>query len=158
MTVLLIMDPKKCIGCRACEVACESLHNGISNITVYTVEDSLVNVPLTCMHCKDAQCINICPVGAMKRDEDGAVYVDSLQCIGCGMCTIACPFEIPMLYSELKVAVKCDLCMDRRKAGLKPACATVCPADAITYRKIEDVAAQKREATVTKRAAPLAKK
>lgn len=42
-----------------------------------------------CMDC--GECISLCPVNAIKMDEDWTVELDNQKCIGCGFCTTSCP-------------------------------------------------------------------
>ncbi len=49
------------------------------------------------------------------------------KCVGCKVCTIACPFGTVNYSQDTGKVVKCDLC------GGDPKCATACPTDAITY-------------------------
>lgn len=88
-----------------------------------------------CMHCADAACVSVCPVGAFAHDRDGAVRYDAAKCMGCRYCLFACPFGVPTYEwnSRTPRVRKCELCPERRAAGLAPACATVCPAGAITW-------------------------
>ncbi|WFO75324.1 4Fe-4S binding protein [Desulfurococcaceae archaeon MEX13E-LK6-19] len=130
-THLRVIDLSKCIGCGSCEAVCEFIH-GSPFIKVYRTSIGL-EIPISCMHCKKAPCIEACPTGAMTRDSYGAVYVNTPKCIGCMACLTACPFGIPELDARAKVAVKCDLCMDLRKEGLIPACAAICPTAAIVF-------------------------
>ena len=37
-------------------------------------------------------CENVCPVGAIAKDEDGITKIDYDKCISCGKCVNACPF------------------------------------------------------------------
>lgn len=129
---LRVVDLGACIGCGACEVACDFVHGGRPFIKVYRTALGL-DVPVSCMHCARAPCVDACPTGAMTRDSSGAVYVNQSKCIGCLACLYACPFGVPELDAAAKVAVKCDLCADLRARGLAPACYAVCPAGAILY-------------------------
>ncbi|MEM3926894.1 MAG: 4Fe-4S dicluster domain-containing protein [Desulfurococcaceae archaeon] len=129
---LRIIDLGTCIGCGACEAVCDFLHGGKPFIRVYRTSIG-IDVPVSCMHCAKAPCIDVCPTSAMKRDEKGAVYVDASRCIGCLACLYACPFGIPELDREMRVSTKCDLCRDLRSQGIDPACYSICPAGAILY-------------------------
>ena len=42
-----------------------------------------------CMDC--GECISLCPVNAIKMEEDWTVELDNQKCIGCGFCTTSCP-------------------------------------------------------------------
>lgn len=55
-------------------------------------------------------------------------------CVGCSLCTIACPFGTVFLKPAEHKATKCDLC------GGDPACAMACPTDCITYSDVPDSA------------------
>ncbi len=129
----IAIDPRLCIGCRACEVACAREHHGVSNISVYFVEKLLSFAPLNCRHCSKAPCVTVCPVEACRRTSNGVVYIDPIRCIGCRLCGIVCPFGIPKYEPERKVMVKCDLCLHRLREGKEPACATTCPTGALLY-------------------------
>lgn len=133
----IFLDYKRCIGCKACEVACEMAH-GESRIKVFEFED-LFTVPFNCRQCEKAPCLNVCPTGALYRDEDDVVAFNPLTCIGCLMCAVACPFGIPKLDTKNKIMDKCDLCADRRAEGLLPACVAACPTEALKYGEINDV-------------------
>jgi formate dehydrogenase iron-sulfur subunit len=92
----------------------------------------------SCMHCTDASCAIVCPVGAIVRSEEGFVHIDNKWCMGCAYCVQACPFQIPRLdREELGAASKCSACtsvgLNRLAAGQEPACVKSCPPDALVY-------------------------
>ncbi|MFV0295380.1 MAG: molybdopterin-dependent oxidoreductase, partial [Hyphomicrobiaceae bacterium] len=68
-----------------------------------------------------------------KDPVTGVVSVDENQCTGGGECIVACPYGAMGYDSMDHHSVKCDLCSDRRAAGLTTACASVCPGYAITF-------------------------
>jgi len=134
----------RCIGCRACEVACETF-KGTPRIRVFEYQEAM-SMPLFCRHCERAPCMEVCPTKSLYRDRDGAVVIDPLRCIGCMMCDLACPIGIPELDTANKIMAKCDLCADRRAKGLPPACVAACPTDAIVYGELEEIMAGRRPA------------
>lgn len=94
-------------------------------------------VKIQCMHCQDPACVSACITGALSKKENGSVYYDVSKCIGCRYCMVACPFEVPAYeYDEplLPRVRKCTFCFERiSKKGGVPACAEVCPVEAITF-------------------------
>lgn len=127
-----IIDIGRCIGCGACEAACDFIHDGRPYIKLYKTTIGL-EIPVSCLHCAKAPCIDVCPTGAMTRDSQGAVYVITSKCIGCMACLYACPFGIPELDRATKTSTKCDLCSAQRINGLEPGCSSICPTGAIVY-------------------------
>ena len=69
-----------------------------------------------------------CPVEAIVVNAaTGSKDVLEDVCVGCKVCTIACPFGTVNYNQATGKVIKCDLC------GGDPACATACPTEAITY-------------------------
>ena len=131
----IAIDYNKCVGCKNCEFSCAFHNNGncntvFSSIKVDVYPADYLSLPSTCMHCEDAWCMNICPRGAISRDEElGGVVVDKRLCAGCKSCIITCPFG-NMHFDKLnKTVFKCDLC------GGNPQCVKHCIAGALTYCK-----------------------
>lgn len=132
-----------CFGCYACEVACKQengLPVGLSWLSVKQIGPRQINgklmmdfVPMTCMHCSKPPCMDVCPVEAITKREDGIVLISADLCIGCQACLPACPFGAPQFNTDTDVVEKCNLCMHRIEKGLSPACAQACPAGAIRF-------------------------
>lgn len=129
----IVCDMKKCSGCLACVVACidqhydETVGDALSCRIYEKVqsESGLVCYKTrSCLHCEDAECIKVCPVGALIR-ENGFVIPFRDKCIGCRACAKACPYDIPRFDKEGKL-VKCDGCAVRVAHGLEPACVSTC--------------------------------
>ena len=96
--------------------------------TITAGEHAGRKVPYTCTQCAEAWCLHACPVEAIKVDlATGAKVVHEASCVGCKVCTIACPFGTVNYVAETGKVQKCDLC------GGDPACATACPTGAISY-------------------------
>jgi tetrathionate reductase subunit B len=87
-------------------------------------------VPKLCNQCDNPPCVQVCPVGATFKTEDGVIIVDEERCIGCRYCIQACPYGARYLHPEKQTADKCTFCYHRITKGLLPACVEVCPTQA----------------------------
>lgn len=130
----LQIDPEKCTGCRSCELACSLEKAGEFNPArsrirqVAFLEEALC-LPLSCLQCEEPFCTKVCPSRALSRDEEtGVVSIRAEACIGCRMCTLACPFGMVGFSPEGK-AEKCDLC------GGEPECVAFCPSGALQFQE-----------------------
>jgi len=125
----------KCTGCRLCELACSFKKTGEFNPTASRVRVSIFGedafyAPIVCTQCDRGWCLKACPSGAISRD-DGArvVRVNPERCVGCRMCTLACPFGTITYFTPEGKAVKCDECDGR------PECTLFCPTGALVYEE-----------------------
>ena len=167
----LVIDLDVCVGCHACAVNCKEWNTGgypapltdldpygadlsgtwLNRIHTYEVsasdnaEDRTVYFPKSCLHCDDAPCVTVCPTGASyKRDEDGIVLVDEDRCIGCKLCSWACPYGAREYDTPTGVMKKCTLCIDRiynetlDEADRVPACVATCPTNARHFGDLND--------------------
>ncbi|MEX2312359.1 MAG: 4Fe-4S dicluster domain-containing protein, partial [Rhodospirillales bacterium] len=104
-----------------------------------------VHFPKSCLHCEDAACVTVCPTGAsFKREEDGIVLVNEDKCIGCKLCSWACPYGAREYDADEGVMKKCTLCIDRiynenmDEVDRVPACVSTCPASARHFGDFAD--------------------
>ena len=164
--VAKLIDTTKCIGCKACQVACmewNDLRDEIGSCTGHydnphdLTEHSWTVMRFSeyenpkgdlewlirkdgCMHCEDPGCLKACPSpGAIVQYANGIVDFQEENCIGCGYCVAGCPFDVPRISKQDKKAYKCTLCSDRVAVGLEPACVKTCPTGAIVFGSKEDM-------------------
>ena len=147
-------DVGRCAQCFACEVACKSVHGirphvqeepgacgprlrQVVELKSETAASPVQYVSMACMHCGDAACMAVCPARAIHRDPQfGAVLVDRKKCLGCRYCSWACEFGAPQ-FDRDGLMTKCDMCVDRLREGLKPACVESCCGGAITIGPVD---------------------
>ncbi len=140
MQLGFVIDHSRCIGCHACTVACKSENEvplgDFRTWVKYTEEGTFPDVKrsfavLRCNQCTDAPCIEICPTSALTKGPQGIVDIQSKVCIGCKSCMHGCPYDALYINEEEGTAEKCHFCAHRTEMGLAPACAVVCPTEAI---------------------------
>ncbi len=169
----VIVHPERCIGCKQCEIACAVAHSKTKNLFSMLSEEvlskprihvevgaDLLTFPNKCRHCNPAPCEQVCPTGALYRDEEtGGVLIDYGKCISCAMCAIACPFGVITFGKTYKVDlnrevnVKCDNCIERQMDGKEPACVEACKTGALEFGEINELIAKSRKKvtfTITK--------
>jgi len=138
---IVTVDPRNCVACSNCEYACSfkqsndfSRRDSYIRVNFYPEERACI--PLTCFHCSDAWCLEVCPTGAISRNEEtGAVVIESSRCAGCKMCMFACPFGNIYFNTRVCVSSKCDLCEG------DPNCVKHCISGALQFEQ-EDEAFQ----------------
>lgn len=167
----LVIDLDTCVGCQACATSCKEWNdaghsapltdvdpygaapdgvwfNRVHSYEVQTPAGSkTMNFPKSCLHCEQAPCVTVCPTGAsFKRAADGIVLVDADKCIGCKLCSWACPYGAREYDADAGVMKKCTLCVDRiynenlPEAARVPACVAACPTGARSFGDLGDAA------------------
>ena len=97
-------------------------------------------VPKLCNQCDHPPCVQVCPVGATFKTEDGVTLINSKTCIGCRYCIQACPYGARYLHPVTRVVDKCTFCYHRLVRGLLPACVEVCPTQARLFGDVKSIA------------------
>lgn len=167
----LVIDLDTCVGCHACVTSCKEWNTGgqMAPLTdldpyggeadgvwfnrVHTYEQTTasgsrtVHFPRSCLHCDEPACVTVCPTGASyKRASDGIVLVDEAKCIGCKLCSWACPYGAREYDVAVGTMKKCTLCIDRiyndnlPAADRVPACVAACPTGARHFGDLGDPA------------------
>jgi tetrathionate reductase subunit B len=125
------------------EVNVDSPNGGRDGFKGQTTEKRVLKsffVPKICNQCEKPPCVQVCPVGATYRTQDGVVLVDTDYCIGCRYCIQACPYGMRFLHPKTRTAEKCTFCYHRIVKGLLPACVEVCPTQARVFGDMKSIA------------------
>ena len=97
----MVVDLKKCVGCKACVVACKAENHTPPGVSYNVVmEEEIRTYPYVrrqflfrpCMQCANSSCVYVCPTEATYYRPDGIVAIDYDKCIGCRYCIAACPY------------------------------------------------------------------
>lgn len=149
----IMVDPDRCVGCHTCELACAVAHTRSGTLfdaildgeplvpRNRVVQVAEVKFSTQCRQCSDAPCVKVCPTGATFRTESYTAVNPNL-CIGCGLCTMVCPFgaihisAVQVNGKTKRAATKCDLCVDRPEG---PACVEACPTQALRLTRPREV-------------------
>lgn len=151
-------DQTRCIACNACTVSCKDYnqvnpglvrwrkqenHNKKDGISVFE------NLTMSCNHCENPACIEACCCDAIKKRENGIVYVDRDLCEGAEGCIEACPFGAPHIADDSQEPIKkdswkvahpmqkCKGCWELvESTGQKPVCVQACPTRALDWDDI----------------------
>ena len=164
----MVIDLKRCVGCDTCTMACKAtsattrgiLWNRVLKYETGKYPDTKFHfLPVLCMHCKEAECVKVCPTGATTRRDDGIVVVDEEKCIGCRYCMVACPYASRYYFDAVRTyypghmtpfeqmgyekhrlgtVQKCDFCLERVEKGLEPSCVISCTGNARYFGDLDD--------------------
>jgi tetrathionate reductase subunit B len=165
-----LVDLTKCIGCKACTIACKTefdVRIGVFRASVKEYEEGKYPntkrtfLPWLCNHCESPVCITQCPVDeidasftypdgrkvhykkrATFQRPDGTVLVDQDRCIGCGLCVKLCPYKVRYLDPVKDIADKCSLCVHRLEAGIVPSCVNTCQGNARLAGDLNDTSSK----------------
>jgi anaerobic dimethyl sulfoxide reductase subunit B (iron-sulfur subunit) len=150
------LDAQICTGCKTCMVACKDkndLDPGIRwrRVVEYcggkwvllpdgTFRQDVFGyyISVSCNHCTEPICVEVCPTGAMNQDENGIVTVDQKRCMGCRYCEWACPYGAPQYNAVKGQMSKCNLCREELETGGLPACVAACPTRALSLVEFDE--------------------
>lgn len=170
----ILFDSSRCSACQTCVAACDQ-HFGVrpggqagnrslpfgraiaadgeAPLAVVRFERVLADGSTAweaarsgCVHCAQAPCVEVCPTGALAVNEGtGFVAIDGTRCVGCHLCSMACPADAPRHQGERGGVSLCDGCASEVAEGGVPACVAACPLDALAFDDREAVVARANE-------------
>lgn len=144
----MVIDLRKCIGCSTCKEVCVQSYSKPPGVSRHVIEKEKESdsqgerffMTMSCMHCENPPCKDVCPTGATYKRPDGIVEIREDVCIGCGTCIVACPYQArsicveDVIFSEelltregrgksgtdrIGICTKCNFCSQIVDAGLK---------------------------------------
>lgn len=151
------LDSQICTGCKTCMVACRDKNDLAAGVRwrrvveysggewlplpdgTFRQDVFAYYLSVSCNHCDEPICVEVCPTTAMHQDENGIVTVDQAKCIGCRSCQRACPYDAPQYVTVTGRMSKCDFCRDEIATGGVPACVAACPTRALTFGERDDL-------------------
>jgi Fe-S-cluster-containing dehydrogenase component len=186
------LDLSRCIGCRRCVYACVNENNQSRDPQIQWIrvlkmdknkgidltesdpyydpesvpEEDSFYMPVACQQCRNAPCVQVCPVQATWQEPDGIVVIDYDWCIGCRCCMSACPYGArhfnwaePQIPADeinpdmhvlgnrprpVGVVEKCTFCIHRVREGRYPSCVEICPVGARKFGNLLDETSELR--------------
>lgn len=168
----VLHDISRCVGCRQCEGACNTVNDldapekpftdtsvldtkrrtGQESFTVVNRFEPKGKRPhfakIQCNHCQEPACASVCFVRAFKKSPEGPVVYNPDICVGCRYCMVACPFDVPAYEYDKAFSPrvrKCTMCAPRIAEGKLPGCVEACPKEALVFGKRDDLLALAKE-------------
>jgi Fe-S-cluster-containing dehydrogenase component len=155
----LLVDVTKCSGCHSCFLACRDEYydndypgysapqplEGQYWMQIKEVErgtwpkPKLDYIPLPCLHCEKAPCIDAAADNAVYRRKDGIVIIDPVKAKGQKEIVNSCPYRVIWWNSALQLPQKCTMCAHMVDAGEPlPRCVEACPTGALLFGDLDD--------------------
>ena len=128
-TKVLHFTAERCTGCKTCEKACSQVHFKNNEGGQFAALRITKNADTFTMHVCDQRglCIDLCPVGALTRNKNGVVILNTKLCVGCQACVAFCPISAMRKADSRIQPFKCISC---------GACVRACPTKAL---RLEDI-------------------
>ena len=124
--------------CSLCQQTCKDRISdtipGCSGIKALHLPEKRFHRAITCNQCGEPACEENCPTGAITKDpDDGIVRINQDKCLGCGLCSLVCPYGGIQVNAETRQVFKCDLCSG------DPECVNACPEGIISFMRSREI-------------------
>lgn len=148
----IFFRPERCTGCLSCLLACQMEALGAPDIEKISVgAKPAERMRMThhqgtpwlwrCQRCASAPCAEACISGSLRQGPSGVSH-DSERCVGCGSCSLVCPFGVILPLEGQDRMTKCDLCREETV----PPCVRACMTKALMLEEPVRMAQIKRKA------------
>jgi Fe-S-cluster-containing dehydrogenase component len=155
----IFIDIDKCSGCYNCFLACRDEYYGNDYLPLSAAQPlndqfwmqirevergvypkpKLDYVPMPCLHCESAPCVDAAPEGAVYRRPDGIVIIDPQKAKDHPEIVNSCPYRVIFWNPETRIPQKCTMCAHRLDEGAKqPRCVESCPTGALVFGDLDD--------------------
>ena len=134
-----------CLGCHLCEFYCAFANSGEKDMSkafklgkdaaprIRVEEGDGINFAVQCRHCQDPACVKGCIAGALTKNKNGVIEINTDKCVGCYTCVLSCPYGAIVIDEAGHKIRKCDLCT--RNSHGEAACVKACPNNAIVFEE-----------------------
>ncbi|MEM2588254.1 MAG: 4Fe-4S dicluster domain-containing protein [Candidatus Bathyarchaeia archaeon] len=171
----MVVDITKCNGCYNCFIACKDEfwdneyppyssaqpRHGHFWMQVFTRERGqfphvrVAYMPVPCMHCDNAPCIDRAKNGAIYKRLDGIIIIDPAKSFGQKQLVEACPYGVIFWNEERRIPQKCTFCAHLLDKGWKePRCVQACPTGALIFGDLDDPNSEVFKLVATGKAEP----
>lgn len=167
-------DASSCANCKACQIACQDKNDlpfylrwrrvisyGGGDWAPHPTDPGVMvpnvfaySISISCNHCENPLCAEVCPAAAITKRSDGVVLIDADKCIGCRYCEWACPYGAPQFNEEIGVMTKCTFCEDLLAVGDNPACVDACVMRALDFGELDELQAKYGDVMIEPLASP----
>ena len=154
----MVIDISRCTGCYCCFAACKDEYwdndyppysaaqpkHGQFWMNIENKERGtypyvkVAYMPVPCLQCDDAPCVEAAKDGALYKRPDGIVIIDPQKAGGQRQIVDSCPYGVIYWDEEKQLPQKCTFCAHRLEEGKIPRCVQVCPSDALIFGDLDD--------------------
>ena len=155
----MVINIKRCNGCYNCFLSCRDEYEGNHYLPYSAAQPpsgkpwiriserergscpkvKVDYIPLPCLQCNEASCVEASSEGAVYRRPDGIVLIDPVKAAGRKEIVFTCPYRVIDWNDEQGIPQKCTFCAHLLDQGWKtPRCVEACPNEALIFGDLND--------------------